>query len=294
MRLKPLLAVLAAVCLAACATAPDNGRIVGGEPARLGDAPWQVELQWADNLRHACGGALIRADWVLTAHHCFAEWPTYPLRVRAGSTRLTEPDIINLDIDKVVFLPGYVPSTSTSPPLNDLALVHLARPAPLGDPMRVATIEPAKTDVSPRDVTVTGWGAIKAITAAGETQREKTFAMTKGKQGRSYVDPVLQIVHLEVTPDDACAAETRKASPRARIAPIPPTLICAGSREKKATCQGDSGGPLFARDVAGYDGPVLIGVVGWAVGCAYAPGVYTRVFAFRAWIDATIAARDGS
>ena len=49
-------------------------RIIGGQRARLGDAPWQVALAngRASNIyeRQFCGGTLINPSWVLTAAHC--------------------------------------------------------------------------------------------------------------------------------------------------------------------------------------------------------------------------------
>ena len=52
-------------------------KVVGGENANLGDAPWQVALTMLKEFllfgiydKQFCGGTLINAKWVLTAAHC--------------------------------------------------------------------------------------------------------------------------------------------------------------------------------------------------------------------------------
>lgn len=47
-----------------------DGRIVGGYPIEITDAPWQISLQLYGS--HFCGGSIIGKNWVLTAGHCVA------------------------------------------------------------------------------------------------------------------------------------------------------------------------------------------------------------------------------
>jgi len=44
-----------------------SGRIVGGTPAALSDAPWIVSMR---RTSHFCGGSIYTANTVITAAHC--------------------------------------------------------------------------------------------------------------------------------------------------------------------------------------------------------------------------------
>lgn len=49
-------------------------RIVGGEDAQDGDAPFQCSMQV--NKQHFCGCSIISSKWILTAGHCVAGYET--------------------------------------------------------------------------------------------------------------------------------------------------------------------------------------------------------------------------
>ena len=48
-------------------------RIIGGEDAAEGDAPWMVSMAYKSNDKHFCGGAIIGERTILSAAHCFVK-----------------------------------------------------------------------------------------------------------------------------------------------------------------------------------------------------------------------------
>ncbi len=299
-----------------------GGRIVGGEPARPGSAPWQVEilsspsydeadraydLKLADGdackiylaqrasfeLAHKCGGAYIGDRWILTAAHCVDNIPGFDgregnvladRRLRLGSQNLTIDDGL-FAIDAVVIHPGYKKESK----LDDIALARVAEDPRIaafeaaGRLAAVPLMAPGDRDFDPGEaLRVTGWGWMG--------QRNEGDAVTRldsAKQlQRNPAD--LQQLTLNYLPDAQCAAEYGAFyGPGALCAG---TLAADGSIEVgKDSCQGDSGGPLTREEDGGARS--LVGVVSGGKGCgAGKPAVYTRVSYYGDWIAAAKAA----
>ncbi len=306
-------------CAARRARADDaGGRIVGGEPARPGSAPWQAEIlsspryDAADRaydaslanddpckihlaerapyeLAHKCGGAYIGHGWVITAAHCVDNIPSFDghagnvltdRRVRLGTQNLTVEDGL-FAIDAVVIHSGYGKQTK----LDDIALIRLLEDPRLaafetdGRLLPVRTMAADDRDFDPAEaLRVTGWGWM-----GRRNEHDAVSRMDSAHQlQRNPAD--LQQLTLNYLPDAQCAAEYGTF--------YGPGALCAGTlavdgsiAAGKDSCQGDSGGPLTREEDGGVRS--LVGVVSGGKGCgAGKPAVYTRVSYYAAWIRA--------
>jgi trypsin len=222
-------------------------KIVGGEATDIQNHPWQVAIITKVGL---CGGSVIGERWVLSAAHCFgaSDRPDM-VKFKAGVTSLDEG--IWSTVQSVVIHENY----NSRPYENDVALVKLkaksaASVIPLTD---VSAVIP-----SGQPLEVTGWGA----------------TAERGHYPKQLLKGIVPYVDNETCNE-----------PSSYNGRVFPTMICAGHREGGVdSCQGDSGGPLVWRT---SEGPVLVGVVSVGGGCArrLKYGVYTRVSAYREWIN---------
>jgi trypsin len=236
--------------------APFGRRIVGGERTDIKHHPWQVALNISvGNEILLCGGSIIGQRWVLTAAHCFPQAAKATgVRAKAGVTNYALAGTWSV-IEQVIVHEAYNPKTFE----NDIALIKLKSPLagrviPLASAGTIIPIGAA--------LEVTGWGATGE---GGDASR------------------VLQKGNVPNADTSACNAAD------AYNGQIKAGMMCAGYRDGGVdSCQGDSGGPLLWRT---SDGPILVGVVSWGEGCARKLrfGVYTRVSAYRDWIDRVVA-----
>ena len=254
---------------AAPAATPESGggvvpRIVGGaEVDPPGSYPFVVALVLAsesDAYRgFYCGGALIAAEWVLTAGHCVGG----AFDVLVGRHDLSEDTQgERIGVSAVYRHPSY------AFPVNDLALVRLERAATAGLPIALATAADAPVFAAGATATVAGWG------------------LTMGQPPGTPEDPTrLRKVNVPIVPDADCTA----------IYPgffAASAMICAGDLVVGGVdaCPGDSGGPLFVTGPSGY---LHVGIVSGGMdpnGCGVAgqPTFYTETAAHQEWIASVL------
>ncbi|KAK4874415.1 hypothetical protein RN001_013775 [Aquatica leii] len=233
-------------------------RIISGEPASLGQFPWQVINKFTIFLGTAfCGGALITPRWVLTAAHCADCAFDFTITLGAlYSDGRPESQSVVVKTTKGVVHPDYSSSYLT----NDIALVDLLTDVVLSDYIKLIPLDTEHLG-SGVSVTASGWG--------------------KTSDSSNVVSQILNFVTLTTTSNTICESVYGSSITEG-------TLCCLGAPEH-STCNGDSGGPLIRVDENGRARHV--GVISFVhiQGCASGnPSGYSRTQFYGDWILNTI------
>lgn len=247
---------------------PGHTRIVGGKNAKPGDWPWQVNIDYEDNISnpgHLCGGTLITEEWVLSAAHCFyadQNKDKYWLKLGEHDIKTNSSWEQRFDIAQLILHPKYNNNNFD----YDLALIRLKSKAKLNSRVQTACVSGQNTSFPVgTKCYITGWGLLKEY---------------------GIGPAILQQAQVPLVEQSKC----KKAYSTHGLS-ITPTMFCAGYEHGGIdSCEGDSGGPLVCKKnnpATGEDTWFLWGTISWGVGCARKGlyGVLSSPKVLRSFLD---------
>ncbi|KAL7299481.1 hypothetical protein TKK_0007720 [Trichogramma kaykai] len=202
-------------------------RIVGGHLAQPGRFKHQVSLEgWHERscALHFCGCSILDERHILTAAHCVAEHSSFnfvAITIVAGTTDLRNKSSgIYRDVDRIYLPPTYF-LNAPHEENDDIALLRLRRPLPLGTDERVRAVNLPKFDQykppAKRLATMSGFGTYSQDKRGGQVVFGKMSPRLKYIIGR-----------INESNDPPCTEKQ----------------VCVQTVTDKGPCKGDSGGPL--------------------------------------------------
>ncbi|XP_068153441.1 chymotrypsin-2 [Drosophila tropicalis] len=223
-------------------------RIVGGQVAEEGFAPYQISLQGL-NGAHSCGGAIIGQKHVLTAGHCVDGADPAMMVVVTGTNQYNRPGARHFIQTIYVHCRYDVPLYH-----NDIAMLVLTEPIEWNERTQPIAL-PTEPMLPGAEVILTGWGSTVLW-------------------GSSPID--LQVLYLSYVPHDRC--QMLLSNPE----DCDVGHICTFSKEGEGACHGDSGGPLISNNQL-----VGLVNWGWPCGTGV-PDAHAGAYFYLDWIRSVI------
>ncbi|XP_060139152.1 mannan-binding lectin serine protease 2 isoform X1 [Globicephala melas] len=251
------------VCEPVCgiSTRTTEGRIYGGQNAKLGDFPWQALLLG----KTIAAGALLYDNWILTAAHAVYEQreDAASLDIRMGALKRLSPHYTQAWAEAIFIHERYTHNAGYD---NDIALIKLKNKVVLNRNIMPICLPRSEAECFMRtnDIgTASGWGLTQ----------------------RGFLARNLMFVDIPVVDHQNCTAAYAKQSyPGGRVTD---NMLCAGLESGgKDSCKGDSGGALvfLHNETQKW---FVGGIVSWgSINCGEADqyGVYTKVINYIPWI----------
>lgn len=196
--------VVLACALRTLARPTEENSIVGGDPAKIEDHPWQVSLR--SGRGHFCGGSIIGPRHVLTASHCIGGG-SFEVAVGDSTASKGTP----YKIVKAVKHPKFNRNTLD----YDLAYIEMAQDFTFSATVKAVPIYSGEWKAG-TTVSITGWGRTGANSPLSDRLLQvRVPAVEHGVCKKAHNNP-----------------------------PVTDRMICAAGEGGKGACMGDSGGPL--------------------------------------------------
>lgn len=232
----------------------DHNRLINGDIAPVGLAPYQVSLQFTF-AGHFCGGAIVDEQWIVTAAHCVRGAPS-PSVIKAitGTNNWKIPGQTYY-VDDIKVHCNYAQPVNH----NDIALLHVNTSIIFDEFTNKIELgyEPLRGD---DELLLTGWGTTEIN---GETS------------------DLLRQQYAWYVPFQACYAIHKNENATER-GTVDIGTICTFTKNGSGPCHGDSGGPVVFRNK-------LYGIVSWGKPCAAGiPDVHASVPFYYDFIRTTI------